>query len=308
MATLLKPLMLPVIFLLTQVPVRGQEIMVPAGTVIECTLKDPNLSSKTVAPGDPILCEAGGLRQFGTSVFPRGAYLQGRFVAARDPGHLWGKGSMELEFDHIISPSIELPISTKITSAPHLKVDLEGTIHGTGHARRDVIQWAIPVLWPEKVITLPMRGPRPVLKNEARITLKLMQDLTIPQEVTGREARPLAMPGAFRPSPPARDLMRPTSIAFTSRPDPALSGATLASSGAAPAASDGTLLILRDGSRQLVKDYWFDSGQKIQFLSLAGNTGNFPIEALDFHKTVKTNRDRGREFVMRSKDETAIQP
>lgn len=295
MATLLKPLMLPAILLLTQSAVWGQEVMVPAGTIIQCTLQDPNLSSKTVAPGDPILCEAGGLRQFGASVFPRGAYLQGRFIEARDPGHLWGKGSMELEFDHLISPSVEVPVSAKVTSAPRLKVDVEGKIHGTGHARRDVIQWAIPVLWPHKVITLPMRGPRPVLKNEARISLKLMQDLTIPQGVVGHETRPLVMPGAFRPAPPMKDLnlMRPVSMVATSKPDPASAGATW--------------LILRDGSRQLVKDYWFDSGQKIQFLSLAGDTGSFPIEALDFHSTVKTNRELGVAFVMRFKDVTVAQ-
>ena len=288
MTGLFKLLTLPAILLLTQTTLRGQEIIVPAGTIIQCTLEEANLSSKTVAPDDPILCNTGGLREFGVSVFPRGAYLGGRFAEARDPGHLWGKGWMQLEFDHIIMPDAELPISTKITSAPHLKVDLEGRIHGTGHARRDAIEWSIPVLWPEKIITLPNRGPRPVLKHEARISLKLMQDLSIPQEVAGRMTRPLVLPGAFRPSPP--------------KAEPTLHQAsTVSTFGQDRASTEGTLLIQKDGGGQLVKDYWFDSGQTIQFLSVDGTTGAFPIEALDFDRTVKLNRERGVGFVMRSK-------
>src|SRR5260370_40847214 len=129
---------------------------------------------------------------------------------------------MQLEFDHIIMPDAELPISTKITSAPHLKVDLEGRIHGTGHARRDAIEWSIPVLWPEKIVTLPNRGPRPVLKHEARISLKLMQDLSIPQEVAGRMTPRLVLPGAFRPSPPNAEptLHQPPTVAPSAQDPP----------------------------------------------------------------------------------------
>jgi hypothetical protein len=196
---------------------------------------------------------------------------------------------MQLEFDHIILPDAELPISTKITSAPHLKVDLEGRIRGTGHARRDAIEWSIPVLWPEKVVTLPNRGPRPVLKHEARISLKLMQDLSIPQEVAGGMRRPLVLPGAFRPSPlKAEPIIHPASMVTAFGQD--------------RPSTEGTLLIQKDGSAQLVKDYWFESGQRIQFLSVDGKTGGFPIEALDFGRTVKVNRERGVGFVMRFKD------
>ncbi|WP_263367041.1 hypothetical protein [Edaphobacter bradus] len=316
MTSLLKLLTLPAIFLVPQATLWGQEIVVPAGTIMQCTLEDANLSSKTVAPDDPILCDTGTLREFGVSVFPRGAYLQGRFAEARDPGHLWGKGWMQLEFDHIISPSAELPISTKITSVSHLKVDVEGRIHGTGHARRDAIEWSIPVLWPEKLVTLPNRGPRPVLKHEARITLKLMQDLAVPQEVVGREARPLVLPSAFRRSPAisvpqevARLEARPLVLPGVFRPstamtDPMVRQASMVStSGQDRASAEGTFLILKDGSSKFVKDYWFDSGRTIQFLSVAGKTGIFPIEALDFDTTVKVNRERGVAFVMRFKEE-----
>src|ERR1700739_1953903 len=212
MASLLKQLTIPAIVLVAQANLWAQQIVVPAGTIIQCTLEDSKVSSKTEALDDPILCDTGSLQEFGVSVFPRGAYLQGRFADARDPGHLWGKGWMELQFDHIILPNAELPISAKVISAPHLKVDVEGKVHGTGHARRDAVEWAIPILWPEKVITLPMRGPRPTLKQEARISLKLMEDVPLPEEVVGYTTRSPVLPGVFRPSTMMQDsLFRPAS-------------------------------------------------------------------------------------------------
>jgi hypothetical protein len=303
-------------FLLAQTDTRAQEVIVPAGTTVQCTLEDAKLSSKTAAPDDPILCDTGNLREFGVSVFPRGAYLEGRFTGARDPGRLWGKGWMLIEFDHILLPGAELPIATRVTSIPHSKVDLQGKIHGTGHAGRDAMEWAIPVLWPEKVLTLPMRGPRPVLKQETRITLKLMEPLTVPQGVAEYQTQaPLLRPGAFRPSPPSasrpgeraglqpavRELPPATSMTRATA-DPMLERISLVSTSTQERAStEGTLLILTDGSAQLVKNYWFDSGQKLQFVSPDGHTGAFPIEALDLATTVKLNRERGVSFVIGSK-------
>ncbi|MEA2540895.1 MAG: hypothetical protein QOH35_2261, partial [Acidobacteriaceae bacterium] len=80
------------------------------------------------------------------------------------------------DFDRILLPGAEIPLSSKVTSVPHLGVDAQGKIHGTGRAGRDAVEWAIPVLWPIKTITLPMRGPRPTLKgHETRVSVKLMQ-------------------------------------------------------------------------------------------------------------------------------------
>jgi hypothetical protein len=42
------------------------------------------------------------------------------------------------------------------------------------------VEWAIPVLWPIKVATLPARGPRPSLKGETHIELRVMEDILIP--------------------------------------------------------------------------------------------------------------------------------
>jgi hypothetical protein len=308
-----KLMVFSVFLLLARANFQGQELLVPAGTTLQCTLEDENLSSKTATLNDPILCDTGNLREFGVSVFPRGAYLEGRFADARDPGRLWGKGWMQLEFDHILLPGAELPISARVTSVPRLKVDLEGKIHGAGHARRDAVEWAVPVLWPEKVLTLPGRGPRPALKQETLITLKLMQSISIPQGAAGyqTEAAPVSL-GAFRPTPASQlsSLSRggsnisPQTGDIRLEQNPLLHQASLLSTSTPDrASSEGTLLVLKDGSAQLAKGYWFDSGRTLQYVSAGGKSGVLPIEALDLGATVKLNRERGVAFVIGSKDE-----
>lgn len=269
---------------------RGQEVIVPAGTILHCTLNEPNLSSKTAQPGDPVLCDAGPLYVFGVPALPRGAYLEGRFADFRNPGHFWGKGWMQLDFDRILLPGAEIPLSTKVTSVPHLKVDTEGKIHGRGHAGRDAVEWMIPVLWPVKIITLPMRGPRPTIKGETRISLKLMEDLPIPQGAGGFPAdRQRIRPGAFRPGTGAG----PDSggvVSEASSDAPAFSPA---------AAEDGTAFVLRDGESFLVKDYWFEDGRRIHYYAYDGSEGVLPIQQLDLGKTAQLNRQHGVEFVIR---------
>ena len=124
------------------------------------------------------------MEYYGRSVFPYGAYIEGRFVDYKDPGHLVGKGWMELDFDKLIINQTDdvIPIQAKVVELPNSKmpVDKEGKIHGTGHATRDTVEWLIPVLWPIDLINLPRRGPRPVLKAEQRLTLKVMDDFGIP--------------------------------------------------------------------------------------------------------------------------------
>lgn len=56
----------------------GNEI-IPAGTLLQCTISDPNFSSKTVALRDPVLCHLNSLSAFGHAVFRRGAELGGHF-------------------------------------------------------------------------------------------------------------------------------------------------------------------------------------------------------------------------------------
>jgi len=305
-------LIVSIVVLAAPALLRSQEIIVPAGTILQCTLTEPNLSSKTVDVEDPILCDAGPIHEFGVSVLPRGAYLGGRLAEYRNPGHFWGKGWMELNFDRILLPGAELPLSTKVVSAPRLKVDVQGRIRGQGHARRDAVEWAVPVMWPEKIITLPMRGPRPVLKGESRITLKLMQDLSVPEEAAGFPApRPQLRPGVFRTNPETSEPgLRPLTSLAERAPQLSVTTVALKSQTTSPASESrqdpelkySTFLILKDGRGRLVTDYWFESGERIRFVSIDGTIGVLPIAALDLGKTVKLNRERGVDFVVHAKE------
>lgn len=159
------------------------EQLVPAGSILKCTVSDPKVSSQTMAVGDPVMCTLGHTEAYSRVTFPYGSYLIGHFEEYKDPGHFVGKGWMELRFDRLmIQPDTNIPINARVVAAPKYPVDKEGRIHGTGHPTRDTIEWLIPVLWPIDLINLPRRGPRPVLKAETQLTLKVLDDFGIPSQ------------------------------------------------------------------------------------------------------------------------------
>jgi len=157
------------------------EQLIPAGSVVQCMVSD-KISSKTTNVGDPILCQVNHTEMYGRSVFPYGSYMVGHFEDYKDPGHFVGKGWMELKFDRIVvGNDTVIPISTRvIATSDKYPVDGQGRIHGTGHPVRDTVEWMIPILWPIDLINLPRRGPRPVLKPETRLTVRLLDDLGVP--------------------------------------------------------------------------------------------------------------------------------
>ena len=167
------------------------EKLIPAGSVLQCTISEGKVSSKNLSIGDPVLCRLNPTERYGNATFPYGSYLVGRFEAYKDPGHLVGKGWMELKFDRIVISQTDqvIPIAAKVIEVPQSKypVDKEGRIHGSGHATRDTVEWLIPVLWPIDLINLPRRGPTPVLKPETRLTLRLMDDFGIPTKYEIRD-------------------------------------------------------------------------------------------------------------------------
>jgi hypothetical protein len=107
-----------------------------AGLLVTCTLQEPNFSSVTARPGEPVLCYLWPLRQFGRSVFPRGSYLAGHLSDYEDPGRIAGKGWLKLDFDRLILPSAEIPIMGKLVWTRSWRVDGEGRMLGKGHAGR----------------------------------------------------------------------------------------------------------------------------------------------------------------------------
>lgn len=180
------------------------EQLVPAGSVMQCVVSD-KVSSKTMAIGDPVLCEVSHTETYGRFVFPYGSYVVGRFEEYKDPGHFVGKGWMELKFDHIVvGNDTTIPINARvIATSDKYPVDMEGRIHGTGHPVADTVEWMIPVLWPIDLINLPRRGPTPVLKPETRLTLKLLDDLGLPTQQEVQHQPELA--SRFNYSDPAPD-------------------------------------------------------------------------------------------------------
>src|SRR3984885_3945389 len=167
--------------LLTSSPANAREVALPAGTLLQCTLNEPNFSSATADVGDPVLCHLRSVTEFGQQAFPRGSYLVGHLESAKEPGHFVGKGSLKLQFDRIGLPGGDLPLESKVIATRGYRVDREGKIIGKGHATRDVVEWMLPPLWPWKVIMLPARGPRPKLKGETVLELRLMDDVIVPQ-------------------------------------------------------------------------------------------------------------------------------
>jgi hypothetical protein len=156
--------------------------LIPAGSVMQCMISEPNVSSKTMHVGDPVLCQVSRTELYGRSVFPYGSYLVGHFEDYKDPGHFVGKGWIELRFDRmVVGNDTVIPISSRVVAnSGKNPVDRDGKILGRGHAVRDTVEWMIPVLWPIDLINLPRRGPYPVLKPETRLTVKVLDDFGIP--------------------------------------------------------------------------------------------------------------------------------
>jgi hypothetical protein len=275
--------------------------IIPAGTLLQCTLDEVNLSSKTAMVGDPVLCHLGSINSFGHPAFPRGAMLGGHLQDYKDPGHFVGKGWMQLEFDRLILPGEVLPLSAKIVASPHMKVDAQGDIHGKGHAKRDIAGWMIPVLWPIKIITLPARGPYPTVKGESRISLRLMDDVEVPYPLaTNVVPKPdWPTPSGYHASRyelPRNQSATMQSAYYVPRPKPA---AELAPSD--PAGQQMTVIAMTGGAAFLARQYWVQDGD-LYCVSAQGEHKAFPLERIDLNQTVLVNHERNIDFSLQSHD------
>jgi hypothetical protein len=289
--------------------IRGQDVFVPAGTLLHCTMDEPNFSSATVAVGDPVLCHLKSQQEFGRSMFPRGSMLGGHLEAAKEPGHFVGKGYLRITFDRIILPTGDLPVPAKVIQARGYKVDKAGDIDGKGHPKRDVVEWMIPPLWPWKVISLPFRGPRPVLKGEEPMELRLMDDMVIPQSMAGNPNRPpyaSTRPAGYSATPRAsamqqtavRNLTTTTKISVSSVPMAGSYSNLSVSSNLGVASNPGftnmavpnlasdrfTILVLKSNQIIEVKKYHRDS-DLLMYQDTQGRTGSVGTEEVDWLKT-----------------------
>jgi hypothetical protein len=277
----------------------ARDVVVPAGTLLQCTLNEPNLSSATVDVGDPVLCHLRGITVFGQQAFPRGSYLVGHLEDAKDPGHFWGKGYLKLQFDRIGVPSGDLPLEAKVIATRGYKVDKQGKIDGKGHPRRDVIEWMLPPLWPWKVIMLPARGPRPKLKGETVLSLRLMDDVQIPQMAQtygpgwhffGRlQNQDYSASQANAPRPQL--TVRPASDASVAQASYA-SYVTRELPTNVQSAPGMPVFVLNSGTVLSVSGYGY-SDSRITYSLVGGGSGVISSDDVDWTTTTKLNNQRG---------------
>lgn len=296
----------------------AREVVLPAGTLLQCTMNEPNFSSATVEVGDPVLCHLRGVTEFGQQAFPRGSYLVGHLEASKDPGHFFGKGYLKIQFDRIGLPTGDLPLESKVIATRGYKVDKGGRIDGKGHAKRDVVEWMLPPLWPWKVIMLPARGPRPTLKGETVLSLRLMDDIQVPQlakaygpdwhffgpqsqsyqgspnlgsmnlDSQNTGARPtLAIRGSVQTASAqvsaSVDIPRASYASYVSRD---------VSSAAVVTAGGGPVFILKTGTVLAVGNYQYQDG-RITYTLASGGGGVVSADDVDWTITTRANNQRG---------------
>jgi len=285
----------------------ARDIVVPAGTLLQCTLNEPNFSSATADVGDPVLCHLRSVTEFGQQAFPRGSYLVGHLEAAKDPGHFVGKGYLKLQFDRIGIPSGDLPLDAKVIATRGYKVDKSGSIKGKGHATRDVVEWMLPPLWPWKVIMLPARGPRPTLKGETVLSLRLMDDIQIPQ-VAQTYGPGWHFFGRFQGQRFSMDAEAGNSQRqLTVRPaaDSTVPQASYASLVNREVPTDVQsspgmpVFVLSSGAVLSVNGYGY-SDNRITYTLVGGGTGVISTDDIDWTTTTKLNNQRGVRLSLHS--------
>jgi hypothetical protein len=305
----------------------AREMVLPAGTLLKCTMNEPNFSSSTVAVGDPVLCHLHSVTEFGQQAFPRGSYLVGHLESAKDPGHFWGKGDLKLVFDRIGMPQGDMPLEAKVIATRGYKVDKEGDIRGKGHAKRDIVEWMLPPLWPWKIIMLPARGPRPKLKGETMLSLRLMDDVQIPQVSANNSngpnwhffGRPRVQNDSFY-----QDSSASSSNAYNSGPQLAVrrvsaseplvaqedaqltyaSYVSKASANGASASPGVPVFVLKSGMILSVGNYSYQEG-RISYELASGGNGVIAANEVDWSTTTRVNNKRGIRVSLPTGHQTA---
>jgi hypothetical protein len=236
--------------------------------------------------------------------------LAGHLEADKDPGHFVGKGYLKLTFDRVIVPTGDIPLPAKVIQAKGYKVDKQGDIKGKGHATRDVVEWMIPPLWPWKVLTLPARGPRPALKGEEPMQLRLMDDIVVPRNMSASIMVPhnISAAASHPDRPPYASSNIPKQIGYTSTPQldatqqsaitekpvvianeniiPASMSTNAAASAATTPTARVTVLVLKSNQVLEVTKYRIDGGV-VTYHQVNGTIGAVDTDQIDWLRTTQ---------------------
>jgi len=166
----------------------------------------------------------------------------------------------------------------------------------------------IPPLWPWKVIMLPARGPRPALKGETALSLRLMDDVDIPQVAqtygpswhffgryqndsfhdgqAGSTQLQLAVRASASASDQALQAPQATYATYVSRNVAPPSLANIASLPGMP------VFVLTTGTVLSVSGYGY-SESRITYSLIGGGTGVISADDVDWSTTTRLNEQRG---------------
>jgi hypothetical protein len=226
---------------------------------------------------------------------------------------------MKLMFDRIGLPAGDMPLDAKVIATRGYKVDKDGDIRGKGHAKRDIVEWMIPPLWPWKIIMLPARGPRPTLKGESMLTLRLMDDVQIPQvsATNGPDWHFFGRPrmendsyyrgSAYAPADSnvvPQLAVRQVRVAASEPPTAEeIPQVVYASYVVKDARFDGTapgvpVFVLKTGMLLEVGNYTYQDG-RISYELASGGSGVISTDEVDWTTTTRVNSQRGVRMMLR---------
>ena len=153
-----------------------------------------------------------------------------------------------------------------------------------------------PVLRPIDLINLPRRGPRPTLKAETRLTLKMMDDLVVPSATpTLHDQYGFAQraPVSYSAPPPQLAPVEPPPqpASYVAPPPPPVQQPIAA-------APPPIVPVLRSGYSLYAARYWYDAGGRVQYIAPNGARYYIAIQQLDFNATIDANRRNGLSFTV----------
>jgi hypothetical protein len=184
----------------------GCPAYIPAGVTFR-VLPDENLTAGLSA-GPTVLTVNSDVRFFPNRppILARGSKVLATIVESKQAGRLHGKARLRLTLSSILTSDFcEYPISAKVIEASRRKVE-DDVVWGRGHGRRDLVALLFPPTTVYQLVRLPSRGPKLVIDNETPMTIKIMETVSLGENVTRlSENDPLRLQPSVQTVAPVRE-------------------------------------------------------------------------------------------------------